>query len=262
MKKIFPIAIIVLVVLLLVGGGFWYLKSKKSGGMTTPTPTPEGRLIETPLEERPYVTLTPSQDGHWLTLKIERIIYGDSLEYELIYGTASGVTQGSTSAVDLEGESTYTKKILLGTESKGHYRYDEGVTEGTLTLRFRSGEGVRKFMTEFHLQKGDNQLSSIDGNFTLGGKLSTSDFYLTMPTVGLPSEVEGKIIGGPDGVFTSGRETVSNGKMKLALAEEAPNVKLLSWTGTDWREVKAEVAEKTIAANADQLATFIAVASE
>jgi hypothetical protein len=262
MKK--NLLIVVIVVLALLAGGFWYLRGRGGGGSATSTPTPEGKLIETPLEERPYVTLTPSQDGHWLTLNIERIVHGGSLEYELIYNTASGVPQGSTNAVDLKGETSYTQKILLGTESRGHYRYDEGVTEGTLTLRFRNGEGVRKFVTEFHLQQGEDELTSIDKNFSLSGNLSASDFYLTIPTVGLPGKIEGRLMSGPYGVFTSGKEAIKNGEVSLTLAEEAEKVELLSWTGTDWQEEDEglNVKGKIVSAETGNLTTFIAVASE
>ncbi len=262
MKKLLSIVIFVIVILALVGGGFLYLRGKWGGGKATPTPTPEGKLVETPVEERPYVALIPSQDGHWLTLDIKGIKHGNSLEYELIYNTASGVTQGSTNAVELEGAS-YTKKILLGTESRGHYRYDEGVTEGTLTLRFRSGEEVRKFITEIHLQQGEDELTSRDKNFSLSGKLSPTDFYLTMPTVGLPGEVEGRVVGGPYGVFTSGRETVQGGELSLTLTEEAAEIKLLAWAEANWQAIEdSRIEGKTVYAEVESLSTFVAITLE
>lgn len=254
----------VLIVILLLGGFFLWSRKEGVRPEAVPTPTPEGRLIETTLEERPYVTLTPSQDGHWLTLSIEGIKDEKTLEYELIYNTASGVTQGSTNTVELEGESSYTKKILLGTESRGHYRYDEGVTQGTLTLRFRSSEGVRKFISEFHLQQGDAKLTSIDDNFSFSGKFPPTTFYLTMSTVGLPGEIEGKVVGGPYGTFTIGGETIKNGTVTLAMSEENPTAKLFSWTGTVWQEENKgfEIDGKIVSAQVDKLTTFIAVASE
>ena len=72
MKKNLIIALIVLLVLTLLGGGaFLFLKSKKPVEEVT-APKPEGILIETALEERPYVTLTPRDDGRELTLAISR----------------------------------------------------------------------------------------------------------------------------------------------------------------------------------------------
>jgi len=162
MKKNRLLIISVLIAIVLLGGFLWWRRRAQPVG---PTPEPEGRLIETPFEERPYITLIPSQDGHWLTLNIERIRHGKTLEYELIYNTASGVTQA----------------------------------QGTLTLRLRSDEGVRKFVSEFHLQQGEDKLTSIDNNFSFTGNFSPTTFYLTMLTVGLPGEVKGEVVGGPYG---------------------------------------------------------------
>jgi len=261
MKKNRLLIISVLIAIVLLGGFLWWRRRAQPVG---PTPEPEGRLIETPFEERPYITLIPSQDGHWLTLNIERIRHGKTLEYELIYNTASGVTQGSTNTVDLKGESSYNKRILLGTESRGHYRYDEGVTQGTLTLRLRSDEGVRKFVSEFHLQQGEDKLTSIDNNFSFAGNFSPTTFYLTMLTVGLPGEVEGEVVGGPYGTFTTGGETIKNGTITLTLTEESPTAKLFSWTATGWQEESEgfETDGKVVSAEVESLATFIAVASE
>ncbi|HUS52325.1 MAG TPA: hypothetical protein VMX77_02560 [Candidatus Bathyarchaeia archaeon] len=258
MKKPLPIIIAIIVFLVFIGGFFWYLKGRGSGGTALPTPTPEGKLIETALEERPYVTLTPSQDGHWLTLKIERIRHGDSLEYELIYNTASGVPQGSTNAVELKGEDSYTKKILLGTESRGNYRYDEGVTQGTLTLRFRSDEGVRKFITEFYLHQGEEELTSVDNRFSLNGQPQSSDFYLVMSTVGLPGDFEEEVVAGPYEVFSSATKPIKNAQVTLAL-EETGEASLYSWGGKDWILMEG-TQKKTSALTAplDELTTVIA----
>lgn len=260
MKKNQLLIVGVLIVIVFLGGFLWWRGRRTQP--VSPTPEPEGRLIETPFEERPYIALTPSQDGHWLTLNIKRIRHGETLEYELIYNTASGVTQGSTATFELKGESSYSKKILLGTESRGHYRYDEGVTQGTLTLRLRSDEGVRKFVSEFHLQQGEDKLTSIDGNFSFSGEFSPTTFYLTMSTVGLPGEVEGEVVGGPYGIFTTDGEEI--GTVTLTLTEESPTAKLFSWTATGWQEESEgfETDGKIISAEVESLATFVAVASE
>lgn len=258
MKKPLPIIIAIIVFLIFGGGLFWYLRGRGSSGTALPTPTPEGKLIETAFKERPYVTLTPSQDGHWLTLKIERIRHGDSLEYELIYNTASGVPQGSTNAIELEGEDFYTKKILLGTESRGHYRYDEGVTQGTLTLRFRSDEGVRKFITEFYLHQGEEELISVDGHFSLRGQPQSSDFYLVMPTVGLPGDFEGEVVAGPYEVFSSASKPIKNAQVTL-VAEEIGEASLYSWKEKDWVLMKSAQKEtNSLTASLDELTTVFA----
>ncbi|MBN1169199.1 hypothetical protein JXA63_04895 [Candidatus Woesebacteria bacterium] len=82
------------------------------------------------------VTLTPSDDGHWLKLDVSGISQNaDKMEYELIYNLPDGRVQGVPGSIELEGESKVERDILLGTESSGNYYYDEGVESGTLTLR-------------------------------------------------------------------------------------------------------------------------------
>lgn len=256
MKKNYLIIGGVIIIILGIIGGFWFWRGRQ---VKEPTPTkePEGTLIETTLAERPLVTLTPTDDGHWLTIDVSRIRDADSLEYELLYNTESGATQGSINTVSLKGETSYSKKILLGSESSGKFKYDEGVTQGTLTIRLRGGPGTRKFVTEFHLQQGDDELTSIDEKFSLTGSLLPTDFYVTMMTIGLPGEFENEVIVGPYGVFTSGTATVKNGEVSLKLPDEVTSAKLSAWTGTKWQETEAEVKNKTILAEVDSLATFI-----
>lgn len=256
MKRNYRLILIIIGIILLLGGVFLFWHNQKTEELA-PTPEPEGVLIETTLEERPYITLTPSSDGHWLTIEVSRIREADSLEYELLYNTASGATQGSINTVKLKGESSYSKKILLGSESSGHYKFDEGVTQGTLTVRLRGSEGTRKFVTDFHLQQGEKELTSIDGNFSLKGTFSKSNFYVTMMTIGLPGDFKGKVVVGPYEVFSSGTKTVSNGQVEIALSEELETAKLYSWSGTKWIEEKTEMENKTIVADIDSLATFI-----
>lgn len=263
MKKNLPIILgIVIFVLLLLGGSFIWWRAKRAREGQLPSPIPEGRLIETALEERPYVTLTPRTDGREFTLEISRIKNAETIEYELVYLTR-GLSRGVIGSIDLQGETTISRKLLLGTCSRGVCKYDEDVTEGSLTLRFRSPEGVRKFVSDFHLQQGGKELTSIDGNFKLEGKLSAETFYLIMSTIGLPQEFEGKVVGGPYGVFTVGSKLIKNGKVTFTLSEESPLVKLNLWTGRAWEEVKeVEIEEKVVSAGIDSLGTFIAVASE
>lgn len=256
MKKNLVIVLIVIFVLLVLGGGLFFIKNKKAKESLL-TREPEGVLIETPLKERPYITLTPSSDGHWLTIEVSRIREANILEYELLYNTAGGATQGSIGTVRLKRKASYSKKILLGSESSGHYKFDEGVTQGTLTVRLRGEEGTRKFVTDFHFQQGDEELTSIDNNFFLEGTFPKSIFYLTMSAIGLPGDFSGEVLAGPYEAFSSGSKTVKSGQIKLTLSEELEGAKLYSWSGTEWEEVEAQVEDKTISASISLLTTFI-----
>lgn len=256
MKKILPILAIVVFGLALIIGSFLFLRKKSAS--TFPAEEQEGTLIETPLTERPYVTLVPRADGREFTLEIARIGNAKTVEYELVY-LSGGLSRGAIGSVDIKGETEISRKLLLGTCSRNVCKYDEDVEEGTLTLRFRSPEGTRKFVADFHLQKGDDELTSADGRFKLESQFPSGVFYITMSTIGLPGEIEGEAVSGPYGVFTSGAEVIKGGRLSLGIPGE--EVKLYSWTGKAWKELtEIEVEDQTISASVSQLATFVAVA--
>lgn len=260
MKKRYFLIVLVIAVLLL--GGFLVWRRGRISEVASEAES-EGVLIETSLEERPYVTMTPRADGKEFTLNISRIKNAKTIEYELVY-LSNGLSRGVIGSITLKGETAVERELLLGTCSRNVCKYDEGVEEGTLTLRFRGEDGTRKFVSDFHLQQGEKELTSVDNNFNLRGTFSTSAFYLTMNTIGLPSEIEGKVIGGPYGVFTAGTQTVKNGEVSLKLEEENPSAKLFSWTGRAWQEMEKgfETDGRTVSASTTSLATFVAIAPE
>ncbi|MBN1263319.1 MAG: hypothetical protein JW991_03090 [Candidatus Pacebacteria bacterium] len=218
MKKTAIVLIILLVIAGLAGGAFFLSRGKKEEGKPVSTPTPPV-FVETTINERPFVSLIPSEDGHWLTLKIGRIQKAETLEYELSYTTGEGLVQGAySSPFDLGGETDYERKILLGTESSGRYRYHEGVREGNITVRLEGGPGPRKYVSEFKLQQGENRLVSPDNEFVLEADFNPDQFYLVMPTAGLPGEItiESASL---YGVFTSGKNSIKNGQAAIGDSE-------------------------------------------
>lgn len=165
--------------------------------------------IEVPFADRPVVSLTPRSDGHWLDLKIEKfkVPKAVSLDYELLYTLPDGRVQGVPGTVQLEGISDLKRELLLGSESSGKFRYDEGVKDGNLTIRFRDGKRklLVKFATKFRLQTNETDLTSIDENFTYKlEKPVKGEFFVTMETFGLPAESNiTSVSEGPYGVFSS-----------------------------------------------------------
>lgn len=202
MKKYLPIVIFAVGLLVFVGG-FVFVRSRQSSPSATPSSQDES-VAEIPFEKRPFVTLTPTADGHYLVLNIENIKVDNAsvLDYELLYQVADGRTQGVPGSIKL-GESKIEKELLLGSESSGKYRYDEGVETGTLTLRFRNDKGklVGKLATDWHLQSNTKDLSSVDGKFTFTlNSVPKGVFFVTMQTFGFPDTTEEGI---PFGIFSS-----------------------------------------------------------
>jgi len=216
MKKFLPL------IILLFGVGIflavYFLIIKKPAVVSEEEASSQ---IEVALEDRPVVSLTPSADGHWLKLKIDKIIIdAQSLDYELIYDLPDGRSQGVPGTVAISGQKKIERDLLLGSESSGKFRYDEGVKEGTLTIRFRNDKGklLVKFMTKFHLQSGTKSLTSIDQAFTFDmGKIALKTFFVTMETFGIPSSAPGEVAKGPYGVFSSSTSSIA-GSVDIGLS--------------------------------------------
>jgi hypothetical protein len=208
MKKYLPFAIFFLGIVVVVGV-FLVLKGKKAddGAVT------EESIPEIAFEKRPVASLTPTQDGHWLNLSIDKIgIPAATLDYELLYKLPDGRTQGVPGTVTLNGNILVERKLLLGSESSGKFRYDEGVETGTLTIRFRDNKGklLGKLSTDFHLQTDTTDLASTDGKFkfTLDIKPKVG-FYVVMETFGVPEIAPKTVSSGPYGIFTSNTENLA-----------------------------------------------------
>lgn len=185
MKKYLPLILLGVGILVLLGVVFM-LKGSKSGIVDE-----EETAKEIPQDQRPIVMLVPSVDGHYLKLTIAQIkVKGTaSLDYELLYTLPDGRTQGVPGTVKFTGGDVI-KDLLLGSESSGKFRYDEGVTGGTVNIRFRDVKGklIGKLTTDFSMQTGVKILQSKDGKFTYDlGKVNKGVFYVTMQTFAEPN---------------------------------------------------------------------------
>lgn len=201
MKKILLFSIIVFSSLFLTGCAKKD-ESQNLGGAPTVKPTPfPTKPVEQTIKERPYVSLLPSSDGHWLTLELKNIVKGTkSLEYDLIYMAdvegnrlERGVSTGGV-PIDLSGQTEYSKKNLLGSASCTtgvcKYKYDENVTEGTLSMTLTSPNGKDKYDSVYRIQKGSEAKEAFttgDGIFSLTtNNLPAKNAYLVISSIGIP----------------------------------------------------------------------------
>lgn len=225
LKKFFPLILLLLGIIVVVGAYFFVTRNKDKDGATED----ETSLIEVSLADRPIASLTPSDDGHWLTLLVEKItIDAASLDYELLYKLPDGRTQGVPGSIALKGENEIERELLLGSESSGKFRYDEGVDKGTLTLRFRNEKGklIAKFSTEFALLSGISELASVDGDFTVSLNKRSNEYFVVMKTFGVPEVPTGEIVSGPYGVFSSALSLTGIAEISTGTSYE--------WSGSDW----------------------------
>ena len=217
----------------MVVGVFVFMKGRKP---ETDSDTEEEALLEVLLEERPVVSLTPTEDGHYLKLIVEKInIQGaTSVDYELLYKTKEGITQGVPGTIKLEGQDKFEEDLLLGSESSGKFRYDDGVEEGSMTLRFRNSGGklVAKFETDFHLQNDTDLVTSPDQIFKYQLSQKSDHYFITMLTVGYPGKSETEVKNGPYGIFSSSEE-------KSPGIAELGSDKVYYFDGQEWISLEA-----------------------
>jgi len=227
MKKKLPVILLVLGVIVFVGS-LLLIRGNKKGE----TIEEEGTVAEIPFEKRPIAALYPSEDGHWLKMKITKVPTGfKSLDYELLYKLLDGRTQGVPGTITLSSSEEIERDLLLGSESSGKFRYDEGVENGTLTLRFRDEKGklAGKLSTEFNLLTGTSEIVSADSKFKLSlAKKPKGGFFVVMETFGIP-ETLANIQSGPYGVFSS-LEASIEGQVTLA-------GKINLWNGNSWKQL-------------------------
>ena len=149
MKRLLFIAI-PLVLLLLTG---IYLKTKVQSifaPSVTPTPTDEP-LVQLSPDQQPELSLSFSADSHYVTVNISNI-HAQALEYNIIYEAIVKkvrINTGVNASVKLNGEKTYSKQQLLGSESSGKFTYHQDIKNAVLELTLRDAKGRSIFSSTY-----------------------------------------------------------------------------------------------------------------
>jgi hypothetical protein len=204
-KKYLPFILVGVGILILVVA-FLLMRKAKSGVVEDDT------VKEIPVEQRPIVSLIPSDDGHWLKLKIEKIkVEGaTTLDYELLYTLPDGRVQGVPGTLKIEGD--VIRDLLLGSESSGKFRYDEGVETGTITVRFRNSKGklIGRLSSKFRMQTGEKVLMSEDESFKYQlDTLPKGVYFVTMVPFAEPNPSSVVIYQNDYAIFASDGKTHS-----------------------------------------------------
>lgn len=163
---------------------------KKDTSSATPTKTSTKKAVEIQLadNEKPYVSLIPSTDGHTLSFKMTSIpTKFTTVEYELIYTAKDSnleIEKGVSGTVKLSGSTSLEKDLLLGTASCTNgckYKYDEGVNGGTLTVTLKTDDNqYSSYETPFVLKSGtdlNKEKKLVLDNFTINGTATTKSEY-------------------------------------------------------------------------------------
>lgn len=265
MKKLLPVILGVII----LGGGMWLVVRNKK--VKDPTPVVEEKVElpvnVIPVEERPFITLTPDKSGRNLEISITNAPESDQLEYEILYN-AGDVQEGGLGALSLTGSEPFKKSILLGTRSAGGATtYHEGVTGGSLTVTY--GETRLKEQFNFlRFDPADPVVSSSDLRFSVTlpkTSLKKDMVVVVMKPFGLPGPLtEGaKLVAGPY-VYTTPDVIKGSVEVEMKLpAGEYTNVSLYTYAAGKWTELKTnKKGEDTLAATVTSGNTFIAVTEQ
>lgn len=252
--------------LLILAVGGWFLFKKPS---KTEAPVQPARKMEEvniiAMADRPFVTLTPREDGREVELAIDRVKNATKVEYEMEYQTES-LIQGVFGTIDFTQEPAPVRKdLLFGSCSKGKCRYDEGVTGGSLTMRFEGGSAPFALKTDFNLQQmfdRQGKFVSRDSKATLDvGKtgLPNNTFMIVAGTLGLPAEVEGEVIAGPYAFLAATSPVLKNATISIQSKDDLTGAKLMYWNGKSYTELKSTIADGKISAPVTGLGTFVVI---
>lgn len=235
-----------------------------------PTPFPT-KPIEQSIKQRPFVSLVTTTDGHWITLSIKNLPSGTTgVDYELLYMAdieGSKIERGISTGgkpIDLKGATEFSKKELLGSAScttgTCKYKYDEGVSEGTLTLKVVGPGGTDIYTSVFRIQKGSEAKEAFttgDGVFSfVSSLLPASPLYLTISSVGvpiqLPTGVTPKII--PYGIFPA-TGTVKAGTVSFKTSLTTGSI--YAYNGKTWDKLTTEFSGAQASAKSSGQSIFI-----
>lgn len=264
MKKLLPI-ILIGVVVLLAAVVFYVIKNNsKTPVGSEETAVEEENYVTVPVAERPYITLTPRNDGHEISLRVSNFGSIPSLEYKLEYLAGEMERGVGPSKITLKGETSITRNLLLGSCSKNVCKYDENVTQGTITIILH-GDKPQKYVLPFTIKKG----SEVDGlilgekKAVLTGKLVPSVYYIMMSMAGLPAKfVTGEVLDNSIAIFSSS-STTFKGAIKIKSTQIVTDTKIYGWNGTSskWIEYSkvSEAGEGFLSVEIDRLTTFILV---
>ena len=203
--------------------------------------------------EGPYALTFPRRDGNALILNLKRTSSYDSISYELAYN-AEGIDRGVVGSIDTkEKKGEYEQEILFGTCSKNVCKYDQGVENGTLTLKITKGKKIFRMVTQWHLQQPDvalGQLTSGDSHFFYKVDadrqvLSNVGFSIVNDLTGIPKLPSGKeILGKVYALNVPIAKSLPQGMVTFELAENPPaDAKLYRYNGSEskWEELDTKI---------------------
>ncbi|MBP9700351.1 hypothetical protein KBD71_03655 [Candidatus Woesebacteria bacterium] len=262
MKKAF----LVLSIVCITGFAFAGCR-KKTAEPQAVAPTPKPRKVDKdvnkePLENRPFVRLSPRQDGKAIDFTIVEVKkQAADLEYEIEY-SAGELIQGAFGTVDSLSSLPLKKEILLGScSSGGKCTYNTNVSGGNLSLRF--GNPDYNLKSEWSYKEKamkEKVFSSRDAKFTLdvSKAKSTADYIIVHAAPGYPGKIEKTIVAGPY-IIAPAEQIKGNVTVTVRLPLDQDSGTILAWDGTAWKEWQTKTTDRVSTATGPMAEVFVVV---
>ncbi len=250
------IVIIVVIVLALGVGAFLLLSPTKKelapeGGEVQKTRL---EITDVPLEERPFLTLSPINEGREIEMTVVNFGQAENVEYELTY-LSEGFSRGAIGTIKLPDKPLIEKTLLLGSCSSGTCKYDKDVEGGQLTLRIKDEEGTKKLISDWQLYSDLETLASSDGIFEITASGFAKGTFIVASTLGLPEVIEtGEVVAGPYGVFGN-----LTGIKTAEISFDAAGSTILAWDGESWQELETDSQSTSTTAETNVLGVYVVV---
>lgn len=273
-KKINIIAIVaIFLTVLIIGVGYWLIFSKKKTKVKKESKSTKMETVnQLSLKERPYIIIEPKsktrpQDyGYWMTITINNASNYKLLEYEVEY-QAGNLIQGFMHRLDFSKEKLpISQEGFFGSESKGKYKYDEGVKNGNVLFKFfKNSHDYEALKTYFNWQQMEQQkgvFTSNDAKAILEIKskeLKPSDYMVVFSTLGLPAEIKGEALSEPYGFYSRQPMKLKSAVLTIKNKKDLTGAKILGWDGKKWHQYESEIKEDEVSAKVDELGTYILV---
>ncbi len=252
-----------LLILVVLAWLFW--PGKKTNVPTNIQTKKVEEINKIDIKDRPFVALVPREDGKEVEMTVDRVKNATNVEYEMEYQAAE-LIQGVFGTIDFKQEKTpVTKSLLFGSCSKDKCKYDEGVTGGSLTMRFEGGSAPYALKSDFNLQQMFNRQGkfvSKDSKAMLdvGLKgLPDKTFVIVAGTMGLPTDIDSEVLAGPYSFLAAANPTLKSATVTIQSKDDLTGAKLMFWDGKKLTELKATAGEGNISAPVTSLGTFLLV---
>lgn len=249
----------------LVGFGIYTFTQKKPATTTADATPKKKKKLENynviAVEERPFITITPSDGGKNILLNVISLKKpAESVEFELEY-QAGELLQGAFGQLPLTSLPSQ-KDILLGSCSAGgKCTYHTEVQGGTIVTRF-SGTNEYALKNDWRyieIKNKEKTAGSKDAKFQVESpEIAKQKYLIVTNSPGYPGTLPGTPI---SDIYVLSATSKMTGDVTVTIrgTEDASTAKLAVYDGTNWKTVTGKAADKSLTATAPFSEAYVLV---